>query len=283
MSRVRIPLSIESHKTVSGTVCIVPVSGATIAGTNRVTAASCKFYTTETSETPVASPVTDENGNIPYWVEEGAWNITVEGGSPSIAPVTYGWDGLSGRGTVKIAAGAVTSSMLANEAVGTAQLAKEGITTAKFASGAVTGSAIAASTIKTSNFENSAVTFAKMAGPYGTVLANSTPLITASGNTTVLAPISFTAHGGHCFAIWSTSGYNNLGSAGVFAFYLDLDNVYTNSQSFMYLNNSFVHHAFPTTITPLGVLTGSHTLRIRSSSFLSTDNDLGYLAVFELP
>jgi hypothetical protein len=289
MGRVRIPLTVETHVSVkkepSGAATVVEaVSGASISGTNRVTSAAAKFYSTETSETPVVSPVTDENGNIPYWIEEGAWTITAEGGTPSIAPVTYSFDALSGRGTSKIATGAVVGSMLANEAVGTAQLAKEGVVASKIAESTITSVQISPGSIKTPSLENSAVTFAKMAGPYCTVLATALSLPSQGGSSVCVAPINFTAHGGHCFAIWSATGYTEL-PEGSFAFQLDLDNVYTGSQSFLAMNGAIdIHKTFPTVVTSLGVLTSTHSLRIRSSAFLSTNSsDVAYLSVIEIP
>lgn len=148
MSRVLLPYTIETSVEVKSTAgpnvkVVEPVVGAAISGVNRVTSAAAKFYSTESTETAAGSPVTDAKGNIPYWIEEGAWSITVTGGEPSIAPVTYAFDALSGRGTTKIAANAVTSAAIAANAVSSAAIAAGAVGTTQLAGGGVTSAKIA--------------------------------------------------------------------------------------------------------------------------------------------
>lgn len=113
MARVQIPFSVETKVTVSGEHVIAPVAGASVSVKNRDTAATVSIFAAETGGSTLSSPVTDENGNIPGWLEEGSYTITVSGGSPAIAPVERAWDAVRGDGVGAIAPAVVTPSMLA--------------------------------------------------------------------------------------------------------------------------------------------------------------------------
>jgi microcystin-dependent protein len=132
MARVKIPFSVETKIEVSSTNVVAPVAGASVSVTNRDTKLAAPIYAAETGS-GTTSPLTDEFGNIPGWLEEGSYVVSVSGGSPSIAPIEMPFDAVRGDGVRNIAEGAV----------GTLQLANESVTELKLAPGAVGPSRIA--------------------------------------------------------------------------------------------------------------------------------------------
>jgi len=74
-----------------------PVVGASVTIAKRTGAGAVTVYEKETGAGAIA-PTTDSNGRINGWVEEGAYTITVTGGTPYIAATEYSFDALSGRG-----------------------------------------------------------------------------------------------------------------------------------------------------------------------------------------
>lgn len=114
MARVQIPFCVETHVTVSGEKVVAPVVGASISVKNRDTSATVAIFAAETGSSTIPSPITDENGNIPGWLEEGSYTITVSGGSPAIAPVEKPFEAVRGDGVSIVASGIITPAMLAS-------------------------------------------------------------------------------------------------------------------------------------------------------------------------
>lgn len=112
VARIQIPFAVETQVEISAQKVVAPVVGATITVKNRETKAPVSIFAAETGASTIPSPVTDENGNIPGWLEEGSYIITVSGGSPAISPVEKPWDAVSGEGVSFVANGVITPAML---------------------------------------------------------------------------------------------------------------------------------------------------------------------------
>lgn len=107
-NRVEIPFVVETFVEDEAKQRVAtPVLGASVTIINRETSAAAKVYAEETGAGPISSPVTEESGQIPGWLEEGPYTITVTGGTPTIATTKYAFDAVSGRGVEKVAAGTI--------------------------------------------------------------------------------------------------------------------------------------------------------------------------------
>jgi len=113
IARVQIPFSVETQVEVSSQKLVAPVIGATISVKNRDTGGSVSIFATETGSSTIPSPVTDANGNVPGWLPEGSYTITVSGGSPAISPIERAWDAVRGDGVSIVAPSVIIPSMLA--------------------------------------------------------------------------------------------------------------------------------------------------------------------------
>ena len=80
----------------------VVVENAKVTVYNRESETPAAVYTSEKGESLLSPIETNGKGEIPGWVEEGAYRITVKEGSPSIAEKSLFWDATSGRGVEKI-------------------------------------------------------------------------------------------------------------------------------------------------------------------------------------
>lgn len=106
---MQIPFVVETFvKDPENPAVAAPVVGATVTVTKRPSSTPATVYGDETSNGVISSPVTDEFGRIPGWLEEGAYNITVTGGTPSIAAMTQAWDAVSAKGVAQVVDGSIT-------------------------------------------------------------------------------------------------------------------------------------------------------------------------------
>jgi microcystin-dependent protein len=97
-NRIQLDLVVDTLFEVSGgKLASTPVVGAAVVIKSRTSEITPTVYETEKGEVAVV-PTTDSNGRINGWVGEGAYTITVTGGTPYIAATEYAWDALSGRG-----------------------------------------------------------------------------------------------------------------------------------------------------------------------------------------
>jgi microcystin-dependent protein len=96
-NRIEIPFVVDTLVTVSGKEVSTPVVGASVTIEKRTGAGAVKVYAKETGAGETV-PTTDSNGRINGWVEEGAYVLSVAGGTPFIALTGFSFDALSGRG-----------------------------------------------------------------------------------------------------------------------------------------------------------------------------------------
>jgi microcystin-dependent protein len=97
-NRIQLGLIVDTLVEISaGKFASAPVVGASVTIKKRTGAGAVEVYEQETGEVATV-PTTDGNGRINGWVNEGAYTITVTGGTPYIAATEYAWDALSGRG-----------------------------------------------------------------------------------------------------------------------------------------------------------------------------------------
>src|ERR1700722_17117782 len=97
MARVQIPFSFSYEATdvytattsggspTANVPVMLPVSAAAVSVVNRDTLASATVWSAATGGSTIVSPVTDSGGNVPGWLDEGSYTITVASGS-----YTYG-------------------------------------------------------------------------------------------------------------------------------------------------------------------------------------------------
>jgi microcystin-dependent protein len=99
MSANRVQISFVCDTLVEADAHLVsaPVVGASVTIAKRTGGGPPTVYEKETGSGATV-PTTDSNGRINGWVEEGAYTLTVTGGTPYIAATQYAWDALSGRG-----------------------------------------------------------------------------------------------------------------------------------------------------------------------------------------
>ena len=96
-NRIEIPFVVDTLIEIEGKQVATPVVGATVVIKSRAGGGAVVVSAVENAETPIV-PTTDKEGRIRGWVEEGAYELTVSGGTPAIASVKMSWDALSGRG-----------------------------------------------------------------------------------------------------------------------------------------------------------------------------------------
>lgn len=97
-NRIQLGLIVDTLVEIStGKFASAPVVGASVTIKKRTGAGAVEVYEHETGEVAIV-PTTDSNGRIKGWAKEGAYVLTVTGGTPYIAATEYAWDALSGRG-----------------------------------------------------------------------------------------------------------------------------------------------------------------------------------------
>lgn len=101
--RVQIPVSFQY--VVTGQ--LVPVVGAAVTVTDRATGNPATIYAGFTGSTPVAAPITDSVGNVPGYVVQGSYTITV-GAVGAFAGASLNWEAVRGDGVENYAAGSIT-------------------------------------------------------------------------------------------------------------------------------------------------------------------------------
>jgi uncharacterized protein with ACT and thioredoxin-like domain len=137
---------------------MTPVVGASISIAVRAGGkGTAALYGARTGGTPVASPVTDANGNSPYWAREGSYTLTFSGGTPSIGSLSVDWDPVGGSGPNYLGTDAILPTAQLESGAALANLAAGSITGAKIASATVAGSNMVAKTITKSLMAASSV------------------------------------------------------------------------------------------------------------------------------
>lgn len=131
-NRMQIPFAVETFEELSGKKVAVPVVGASITITNRETSSAASVFETEAGGSTII-PTTDANGRIVGWLEENPYNIVATGGTPAIAPTSFAWDAVTGKGVGRIGIKAVKTIDLEEEAVTTEKIAPKAVTDAKVA------------------------------------------------------------------------------------------------------------------------------------------------------
>src|ERR1039458_1962739 len=88
-NRIQLGLIVDTLVEISaGKFASAPVVGASVTIKKRTGAGAVEVYEQETGEVATV-PTTDGNGRINGWVNEGAYTITVTGGTPYIAATEY--------------------------------------------------------------------------------------------------------------------------------------------------------------------------------------------------
>jgi hypothetical protein len=106
-SRVQIPIVVQSLVEVEtvekvAVKVVVPVHEAKVE-IKRRDGNPIKVYETESGAEISNKLLTDTNGQVKAWVEEGPYLITAEGGEPNIALTNYTFDAITGRGVEHVA------------------------------------------------------------------------------------------------------------------------------------------------------------------------------------
>ncbi len=120
MARVELPNNVT--KVVGGN--LQPLLGASVAIQHRGTGTTATVYGAESGGTTISNPVvTDADGRIEGWVDEGSYNLVVSGSG--ISTYTARFEAVRGDGVSNLAPGAVGTSHLANGAVTPAKLSPD--------------------------------------------------------------------------------------------------------------------------------------------------------------
>lgn len=148
MARVELPVTVLNPTTG------LPVNGASVAITQRATAAAVTWWTAETGGTSsTAAVVTDANGRATAWTARGAYNLTISG--PGITTYVEPWDAIpsadGGADTAYFPDNVVTSAKVS--ALDAAKITTGTLPAARYGTGTIPGSALV----------DGAVTIAKMA------------------------------------------------------------------------------------------------------------------------
>jgi hypothetical protein len=162
----------------------LPVNGASIAISQRSTAAAVTWWTAETGgSSSTAAVVTDTSGRGTAWVARGAYNLTISGSG--ITTYVEPWDAIPasdlGGDTLWLPDLSVTNAKIAS-----------GLDAAKLTSGSLPASVYGSNTIPGTALQDASVTVAKMAAGSGTRLLGAYPLLeytlNASSTVTLTQP-----------------------------------------------------------------------------------------------
>jgi hypothetical protein len=271
MARVELPVLVTNPATG------LPVSGASVAISQRSNAAAVTWWTAESGGTSsTAAVVTDANGRATAWTARGAYNLTISGAG--LTTYVEPWDAmtapdLSGE-TLWLGDGTILDRQIAT-----------GLDAAKLTAGTLPASAYPASSIATTALIDATVPVAKLAAGTGTrLLAALVPggyTLSVSSTTTLLASTAVTHNGRAGIAVLIHT-WRATGSSGGPTFRLYLDGTIVSTQN--YAVTSSLERGMVTLIYNYASLSGSHNWLVDATQGAGSQvngDGTGLLLLFE--